>query len=58
MALIIFAHPQSTSYEDFDVINNLDIFAKNVDIIIANRIDEKISKYNNKIFTRDIFSEN
>ena len=49
---------QSTRYEDFDVINNLDIFAKNVDIIIANRIDEKISKYNNKIFTRDIFSEN
>jgi len=37
------------------LVNNLELLNKNVDIIIANRIDKEIKKFRNKIFSRDLF---
>ena len=39
--------------------NNINVFLKAVDLIIANRIDDTLSNQKDKlIFTRDIFNEN
>ena len=40
------------------VIKDLELFFKNSDIIVANRVDERLQKINKKVFTRDIFNEN
>ena len=37
------------------VIRDFEIFAKSSDLIISNRISSKLSKYKDKIYTRDIF---
>jgi UDPglucose 6-dehydrogenase len=37
------------------VIKNFEKFIADSDLIIANRLDDKIKKFNKKIFTRDIF---
>ncbi|MBF0752446.1 MULTISPECIES: nucleotide sugar dehydrogenase [unclassified Pasteurella] len=42
-------------FNGIEVINNIDIFKKNVDIIIANRITQELKDISNKIYTRDIF---
>lgn len=44
------------TYLDATINNDLDSFKKEADIIIANRVDEKLSDVTDKIFTRDIFS--
>lgn len=44
------------TYLDATINNDLDSFKKEADIIIANRVDEKLSDVADKIFTRDIFS--
>ncbi len=46
----------SSTYQDCQVINNLDVFANQVDLIIANRVDKAIKKYSHKLYTRDIFA--
>ncbi len=38
--------------------NNYDVFIKECDLIIANRLDDKIKKIKDKIFTRDVFGIN
>ena len=38
------------------VINNLDFFKRNSDIVIANRIDQDISDIKEKVYTRDLFN--
>ncbi|MDQ7032550.1 MAG: nucleotide sugar dehydrogenase, partial [Desulfonauticus sp.] len=42
---------------NIDIVENIDSL-DSCDIIIANRIDEKIEKYKDKLFSRDIFREN
>ena len=39
-----------------NVINNLDVFKRNSDIVIANRIDQDISDIKEKVYTRDLFN--
>ena len=45
-------------FDGIKIESNIKIFCENVDIIIANRIDETLKDYKDKIFTRDIFSQN
>ena len=45
-------------YEEFKVIDNFNSFIESSDLIIANRIDNLLQKYSDKVFTRDIFNEN
>ena len=46
------------TFEGFEVNNNLENFADYVDVIIANRIDQVLDKFKDKVFSRDIFHEN
>jgi len=43
-------------YMDCDVINNFNRFVDKSDIIVANRIDEKIKKVKKMVYTRDIYN--
>ncbi len=42
---------------DIDFIENLDVFKKKSDLIIANRISDEILDVKNKIYSRDLFSK-
>jgi len=42
--------------EGVEFIKDFDEFVKKSDIILANRIDEKLAKHKEKVYTRDIFS--
>lgn len=53
---IIIYEPTVTSYEDFEVNNNLESFIEECDLVIANRISVKHRiLFGTKLFTRDIF---
>ena len=55
--LIIFEPGLNQSrFDGFEVFTNFEDFESKSDIILANRLDDKIKKYNKKIFSRDIFS--
>lgn len=45
---------EPTFYND-KVVNNLEEFARESDIIVCNRFDEKLNPYADKVFTRDLF---
>ena len=45
----------SDDFQEFEVIRDLDQFAGQCDVIIANRIDKELRFYSNKVFTRDLF---
>ena len=49
---------KSDVFFNSSVESNFDIFAKKCDIIIANRFDERLKKYEHKVYSRDIFNEN
>ena len=40
------------------VINDLEVFAQKVDLILVNRINQELSPYVNKVLTRDIWKQN
>jgi len=42
--------------EGVEFISDFDSFAKISDVILANRVDEKLEKVKNKVYTRDIYS--
>ena len=54
---VIKIHDKSfSSYQDYDIENNLEKFINECDIIIANRAPEEIrALFGSKLFTRDIF---
>ena len=45
-------------FRDFVVEKDFDKFIATSDLIITNRIDEKINKYSEKIYSRDVFGDN
>ncbi len=47
----------TNSLNGFEVVNNFDIFQEQADIILANRVDDKL-KNNEKVYTRDIYHIN
>lgn len=49
---------QNNEFEGYRVDNQLDSFASQSDIILANRYDEQLDSYKDKVFTRDIFGKN
>ncbi|WP_456479166.1 nucleotide sugar dehydrogenase [Nautilia sp.] len=46
---------EGNEIEGVKFINNFDEFIEEADIILANRVDKKIEKIKNKIYTRDIY---
>ena len=47
---------QESYYNDYQIINDLDAFKSQSDIILANRIDRNIEDTSNKVYTRDIYT--
>ena len=45
------------TFNGYKVIKDFDEFYKKADLILANRLDEKIKKHNDKVYTRDLFSK-
>ena len=43
---------------NFKIVNDLQLFKKSADIILANRLDEDLSDIEAKVFTRDIYGNN
>lgn len=43
-------------YEGCNVVNDFEQFIEKSDLIVANRLDEDIKPYKNKVFTRDIYN--
>ena len=42
----------------YEVVDNLENFAKDSDLIIANRLDAEIQAYVEKVYTRDLYMKN
>lgn len=57
---IIIYEPTLTTdkFDTFDVYNDLELFSTTSDMILANRTDQQISLFKDKLFSRDIFHEN
>ena len=51
MTLIIFFE-----IEGVTLVQDFQIFTKNSDLIITNRLDDQIQPFSHKVFSRDIFS--
>lgn len=49
---------KDTMFFGSEVTSDFSYFEKNVNLIIANRMDSTISDYKDKVYTRDLFSEN
>ena len=49
---------KDNEFKGCKVVNSLAEFAEKSEIIIANRVDEEIKPYTDKVFTRDIFHNN
>ena len=46
----------AADYMGMRIENDFDQFARNSDVIVANRLDEKLAQVKDKVYTRDIFS--
>ena len=53
-----FKKSKGVEIQNIDIIDNLDKFINNADLIIANRMDSEIEHVSWKVYTRDIFREN
>ena len=57
----VIIHEPTLKAEEFNecnVVNDFDEFVNKSDIVLCNRIDDKIKKHSDKIYTRDLFNEN
>lgn len=48
----------SSEYNGYNVMKDLEQFAKRCDLIITNRIEDALKPYMDKVYTRDIFGDN
>lgn len=48
----------SKNYPDFKISNDIDIFKKEVDVILANRMDKELIDVKSKVFSRDLYGKN
>lgn len=46
------------SFNSFELVNDLDLFKKRSDVVIANRRSDELKDIDSKIFTRDVFGNN
>lgn len=53
---IIVYEPLLKSFEDLKIITSLDVFKKESDIVVSNRMHADIADIKNKVFTRDIYN--
>jgi UDPglucose 6-dehydrogenase len=56
----IIIYDDSTNFHSLEgarFVKDFEIFAEDSDLIIANRLDSRIKKFSNKVFSRDIFSK-
>lgn len=48
----------SKNYPDFKISNDIDSFKKEVDVILANRMDKELIDVKSKVFSRDLYGKN
>ena len=46
------------NFNSFELVNDLDLFKKRSDVVIANRRSDELKDIDSKIFTRDVFGNN
>ena len=46
---------ESKRYQNLDVINDINVFIKKSDLIVANRVSNKLKNVKHKLYTRDIY---
>jgi len=56
--IIIYEPMLHDGLSNFKIVNDLQLFKKSADIILANRLDEDLSDIEAKVFTRDIYGNN
>lgn len=49
---------EEESYEKYKVVNDLDVFKEEADIILANRVEDDLKDVKDKVYTRDLYNEN
>lgn len=49
---------KTKEFNECRIVNDFDEFVNKSDIVLCNRIDDKIKKHSDKIYTRDLFNEN
>ena len=49
---------KSKSFLECNVITSFDEFIEVSNVIVANRLDEKIERFKNKVFSRDLYNNN
>ena len=51
----LFQTIKQLNIEGVELIGNFNAFVKTSDLIISNRLDDRIKKYSSKLFSRDIY---
>lgn len=44
------------TFNECEIIKDFNIFKNKADVVLVNRMDEKVKELENKVYTRDIFS--
>ena len=55
---VIVYEPTVDSYENFELMNDLEKFKELSDIVLANRYDKELDDIKSKVYTKDIFNDN
>lgn len=55
---VIVYEPSIEEYDDFEIMNNLEKFKSESDLIVANRMADELTDVKEKIYSRDLYGEN